>query len=443
MKITFIRPNMSDMRSADAMEPLVFAILAGLTPPDVETVLYDERLESIPYDEPTELVALTVETYNARRAYQIAAQFRRRGVPVVMGGYHPTFLPDEALQFADAVVIGDAERLWGQVVQDAQAGRLRRVYQQAGYPPLGGVRPDRTIFRGKRYAPAALVQYGRGCRFACEFCSIHAFYGFNLRQRPVAEVVAEIEALDRKHIFLVDDNIFVDVPKAKELFEALIPLKIRWSCQVSIDVAQDDALMKLLEKSGCTTAVIGFESLDEHNLAQMKKKWNLKHGDYATSVQKFRDHGVMIYGSFVFGYDHDTVDSFERCVEFAVRSNFYLANFNPLTPMPGAKLYERLRAEGRLIYERWWLAPAYTYGQAAFHPRGMTADQLTEGCFRARRQFNEYRSIFKRACDFKTNCRDPYRLGLHLASNVVSRKEILRKQGRRLGANMALEPVLA
>jgi radical SAM superfamily enzyme YgiQ (UPF0313 family) len=363
-------------------------------------------------------------------------------VPVIMGGYHPTFLPDEALQFADAVLIGDADGLWEQVVQDARAGRLRRVYRQPGYPALTGLKPDRRIFRDKRYAPAALVQYGRGCRFACEFCSIHAFYGSNLRQRPVAEVVAEIEATQRRHIFLVDDNIFVDVPKAKALFRALIPLKIRWSCQVSIDVAQDDELLKLMEQSGCTTAVIGFESLDEHNLAQMKKKWNLRHGDYATSAQKLRDHGIMIYGSFVFGYDYDTVDSFERSVEFAIRHNFYLANFNPLTPMPGAKLYERLRAEGRLIYERWWLAHDYTYGQATFHPRGMTAEQLTAGCFRARKQFNAYGSILKRALDFKTNCRDPYRLGLHMASNVISRREILKKQGRRLGENMILEPIL-
>lgn len=439
MKITFIRPNMTDMRSSDAMEPLVFAILAGLTPPEVETVLYDERLEAIPYDEPADLVALTVETYTARRAYQIAVQFRRRGVPVVMGGYHPTFLPDEALQYADAVVVGDAEQLWEQVVQDAQAGQLQWLYRQPDYPPLSGIKPDRRIFHGKRYAPAALVQYGRGCRFACEFCSIHAFYGFNLRQRPVGEVVAEIEALNRKHIFLVDDNIFVNVPQAKELFQALIPLNIRWSCQISIDVAQDDELMALLEKSGCTTAVIGFESLNERNLAQMKKKWNLKHGDYATSVQKFQDRGIMIYGSFVFGYDHDTIDSFDLSVEFALRSKFYLANFNPLTPMPGAKLYDRLQAERRLLYDRWWLAPDYRYGQATFHPRGMTADELTAGCFRARRQFNEYTSIFKRAFDFKANARDPYRLGLHLASNIVSRREIVKKQGQPLGEKMALE----
>jgi radical SAM superfamily enzyme YgiQ (UPF0313 family) len=439
MKITFIRPNMSDMRSADAMEPLVFAILAGLTPAGVEMVLFDERLATIPFDEPTDLVAITVETYTARRAYQIAQQFRRRGVPVVMGGYHATFLPDEALQYADAVVVGDAEQLWPQLVADAQSGTLRRIYRQASQPPLAGLKPDRRIFGGKRYAPAALVQYGRGCRFACEFCSIHAFYGFDLRQRPVPEVVAEIERLERKHIFLVDDNIFVNGAKARELFRALIPLKIRWSCQVSLDIARDDELMTLLEQSGCTTAVIGFESLDEHNLAQMKKKWNLKHGDYASLVQTFRQHGVMIYGSFVFGYDHDTVDSFEISLEFALRSKFYLGNFNPLTPMPGAKLYDRLRTEGRLIYDRWWLDPAYSYGQATFHPRGMTAAELTDGCFRTRRRFNDYSSIVKRALDFKTNCRDPYRLGLHLASNIVSRREILKKQGRRLGAALPLE----
>jgi radical SAM superfamily enzyme YgiQ (UPF0313 family) len=436
MKITFIRPNMLPVRSPDAMEPLVFAILAGLTPPHVETVLYDDRLEPIPFDEPTDLAALTVETYTARRAYAIARQYRLRGVPVVMGGYHPTFLPEEALQHADAVVVGDAEETWPQVVRDAAAGRLQRVYRQNSFPPLDGLRPDRSIYARKRYAPAALVQFGRGCRYACEFCSIHAFYGKNLRQRPVHEVVAEIEATGRKHIFLVDDNIFVDVPKAKELFRALIPLKIRWSCQVSIDVAADRELMRLLEQSGCTTAVVGFESLDEQNLRQMKKRWNLKHGDYATSVQVLQDHGVMIYGTFVFGYDEDTPASFDRTLEFALRAKFYLANFNPLTPMPGAALYDRLAQEGRLLYDRWWLDPAYRYGGATFRPRGMSPEELTAGCYRARSGFNTYRSIAARALDRRTNSRDLYRLGLHLASNLVSRAMIHRKQGLALGGNL-------
>jgi radical SAM superfamily enzyme YgiQ (UPF0313 family) len=233
----------------------------------------------------------------------------------------------------------------------------------------------------------------------------------------------------------------VDVPKAEELFRALVPLKIRWSCQVSIDVASNDSLMRLLEKSGCTTAVVGFESLDDRNLRQMRKQWNVRHLDYETAVRKFHDRGIMIYASFVFGYDHDTVESFDRCIEFALRSKFYLANFNPLTPMPGAALYERLLAEHRLIHERWWLSPDYRYGQATFHPRGMMADELTEGCFRARREFNRCSSIVSRALDFGANCRDVYRLGLFAASNIVSRREIYRKQGKPLGDGLPLETV--
>lgn len=438
MKITFIRPNLYEKRSGDAMEPLAFAILKSLTPPGVEVAFYDERLEPLPYDEPTDLVAMTVETYTARRAYQIANQFRARGVRVVMGGYHPTFLPDEALRFADAVVMGDAEGVWPQVVQDARRGRLQPRYQHDGFAPIATT-PDRSIFAGKRYAPVAMIQYGRGCRYNCEFCSIRAFYGSNLRQRPVADVVAEIERAGRRHVFLVDDNIFVDVAKAKELFTALIPLRIRWSCQVSIDVARDPELMRLLEKSGCTTAVVGFESLSAKNLHQMKKDWNLRGNDYPTAIRILQDAGIMIYGTFVFGYDEDTRDSFERTVDFAIEHRFYLANFNPLTPTPRARLYDRLQSEGRLLYERWWLDPAYRYGGATFHPRGMSAAELTEGCYRARAQFNAYSSIAKRVFAPKTNLRSPYRFGLYLASNLISHREIHAKQGQALGGPAALE----
>ena len=172
MKVTFVRPNLFEERSSDAMHPLCFAILKSLTPSDVETKLYDERLEAIAFDDPTDLVAMTVETYTARRSYQIASEFRRRGVPVVMGGYHPTFLPDEALQYADSVVTGDAEGVWQQVVEDARRGKLQPLYSRDGFAPLGGTQPDHRIFEGKRYAPISLVQYGRGCRFNCNFCSM-------------------------------------------------------------------------------------------------------------------------------------------------------------------------------------------------------------------------------------------------------------------------------
>ena len=442
MRITFVRPSIGGRRASDAMEPLAFAILAGLTPPDVELALYDERLEPVPVDEPADLVALTVETYTARRAYQLATAYRRRGVPVVLGGYHPSFLPDEALQHADTVVIGDAEGLWEAVVRDARAGRLQRVYRQGTPPPLAGLRLDRGIFRGKRYTRVAPVQYGRGCRFACDFCSIHAFYGTSLRQRPVGEVAEEIASLGRRFVLLVDDNLFVDVPKAAELFRALIPLDVRWGCQVSIDLARNPGLLDLMARSGCIAALVGFESLDERNLRQMRKRWNVKWADYATAIGEFRERGIMLYGSFIFGYDHDTPDTFARTVEFALRARFFLVNFSPLTPTPGTRLYDRLHAEGRLTHDRWWLDPDYRYGQATFVPRGMTAEELTAGCARARREFYRASSIARRALDRRANARDLARLGIYLGGNLLSRRELGRKLGQPLGAEAPAEPLL-
>jgi len=432
VKITFIRPNLRACRSRDAMQPLCFAVLKRLTPPDVETVLYDERLEDIPTDEPTDLVAMTVETYTARRAYQIAGAYRRRGVRVVMGGYHPTFLPRECLGYADAVVQGDAEGLWEQVVADARANRLRPIYRRDGFAPLGGVTPDRSIFAGKRYVPVTLVQYGRGCRFNCDFCSIRAFYGSSVRQRPIPEICDEIARSGARLVFFVDDNIFVDTQKANELFEALIPLRINWFCQCSLDVARDRALVKLMQRSGCSSALFGFESLDSGNLSQMKKGWNLKFQDYETAIRIVQDAGMMIYGTFVFGYDRDTAESFQRTVDFAIRHRFYLANFNPLTPTPGAPLYDRLKREERLIHDPWWLDARFRYGHATFHPRGMTADQLTEGCYRSRTAFNTAGSILHRMWDSRT-LRSPRRLTQYVLSNLISRVEIHHKQGLPLG----------
>lgn len=441
MKIAFVVPNMFETRAFDAIEPLVFSILAARTPDDIETVFWDERKEDVPLDGDISLLAITVETHTARRAYQIAREYRALGVPVVMGGHHPTFLPDEALQYCDAVVIGDAEGTWEELIRDFRAGELKSKYSQPDIMSLAGLKLDRSIFKGKGYAPASVVQYGRGCKFTCEFCSIRAFYGKGLRQRPVADVVAEIEALDNRHVFFVDDNIFVDRDKAKELLRALAPLNMTWSCQVSIDIAQDRELVDLLEKSGCSGALVGFESLNPINLRQMKKVWGIKRQDYETSIKILQDAGVMIYGSFVFGYDADTPDSFGETVEFAVRNKFFLGNFAALMPTPGARLYDRLREENRLLHDKWWLDPNFRYGDATFVPRGMTPDQLTEGCHWARTQFTTYGSIFHRLWDRRTNLRSLHRAGFYLAANVVFRRELRGKHGQSLGSEMPLVPV--
>jgi radical SAM superfamily enzyme YgiQ (UPF0313 family) len=295
------------------------------------------------------------------------------------------------------------------------------------------------VFAGKPYAPITLVQYGRGCRFNCDFCSIHAFYGTTLRQRSVGEVCAEIERAGRRLVFFVDDNLFVDVPRARELFHALIPLGIRWCCQTSIDIARDPELVGLMARSGCSMALFGFESLHRDNLQQMRKGWNVKWQSYERSIKVVHDAGIMIYGTFVHGYDHDTPRSFDDAVEFAIRHQFCLANFNPLTPTPRAPLYDRLAGEGRLIYDRWWLDPRFRYGHATFHPRGMTATELTEGCWRARRAFNTATATTRRFLAPRTTLSSARHALAFLIVNAVSRREIHSKQERPLGGPEPLE----
>jgi radical SAM superfamily enzyme YgiQ (UPF0313 family) len=387
-----------------------------------------------------DLIAMTVETHTALRAYQLAADFHRRGIPVVMGGHHPTLLPEEALRHADAVVVGDAEGVWPELLADFRAGRLRRLYRSAGGAGAVSVAPDRSIFAGKPYLRIGLVQHGRGCPYACDFCSVSAFYGGRLKHRPAGQVAAEIAQLGQRNLFLVDDNLLADPCRTEELLRALVPLRVRWTCQVSLEVAADEGVLDLLAKSGCTVALIGFESLDRRNLEQMGKGVNIAGGDYAAAVERFRQRGIMVYGTFLFGYDHDTPAAIEAALEFAIRNRLCLANFNPLTPFPGTPLFERLQGEGRLLHDRWWLDPDYRYGQALFRPRGMTAEALEAGCFRARREFHRVASILRRGADRRANGRNPAALALFLAANLVSRREILRKQGSPL-AGALLQPL--
>jgi radical SAM superfamily enzyme YgiQ (UPF0313 family) len=431
--ITFLRPNLGEGFSADAMTPLVFAILKARTPPEIATTMIDERVEPLRMV-PTDLVAMTVETFTARRAYELAGRYRREGVPVVMGGHHPSMVPEESLAHADAVVIGDAEGAWEQVVADAAAGRLQRLYRSK--PGEGGAPAyDRSIFSGRRYAPISLVQAGRGCRFACDFCSIHAFYGTYRAQRDPADIVAEMRTLPRRRlVFFVDDNLYWRRDVFVALMRALIPLKMRWCCQITIDIARDDELLDLMAAAGCALALIGFESLDRDSLKQMRKNWNGVAGSYDDVIGRFHARGIMLYGTFVFGYDADTPASFDRAADFAREQSLCIANFNPLTPMPGTGLYDRLRAEGRMVRDTWWLDPSYRYGDAIFQPRGMSTGELSEGPMRARRAFYGWRSIAERAMRGAPMWRDPYKIGTMLLANWISRREIVRKQGRPLAA---------
>jgi radical SAM superfamily enzyme YgiQ (UPF0313 family) len=416
------------------MQPLAFAVLAGVTPPWVELEFWDERLEPIPATLDCQVVALTIETYTAYRAYQLARRFRDQGIKVVAGGYHPTFLPEEAGQFVDTVVCGDAESLWPEILRDARRGELKPRYQAPPNLSMARLRYDRSIFRGKRYGLVRPLQFSRGCRFACDFCSIHAFYGRSLTCRPVEEVLAEVDSLDSRWVFMVDDNLFVSRTETLKLLDALRGTRMRWGCQISIDVAADQQLLQALAEAGCVAVLIGFESLDPQNLGLMKKKWNDRH-PFKEAIVRFHDHGLMVYGSFIFGYDHDGPDVFARTLDFALSSKLFLVNFSALTPTPATGLYRRMEREKLLLFPRWWLDPGYSYGEAVYQPARMTPSRLTEGCLWAREQFFACGHIARRVLAPAPGCASIKHRFVALVGNLISRHALGQKLSRSLGGD--------
>ncbi len=407
MRLTLIHPCIG-RRAGDRsyvrtwqMESLPAATLAGLTPKDIEVRFYDDRMETIPFDEPTDLVAISVETYTAKRAYQIASEYRRRKVPVVMGGFHPSLCPEEVAKHAEAVVVGEAEESWPLLLDDFRHGKLEKFYQSTGRPSLERVKPDRSIFRGKRYLPVGLVEAGRGCHFKCDFCAVQTVFHSSQTRRPVDAILSELAAVKdtKKLIFFVDDNITSNLAQAKEFFRALIPLKLRWVSQASINAAHDEEFLDLLVRSGCQGVLIGFESLNPANLSSMNKSFNTARGGFTKALENLRRHRIRIYGTFVFGYDGDTPESFTPTVEFARDHGFYIAAFNHLTPFPGTPLYQRLKDEGRLLYDAWWLDERYSYNRIPFQPRGIDPEELRRRCLEARRSFYSWPSILRRGVD--------------------------------------------
>jgi radical SAM superfamily enzyme YgiQ (UPF0313 family) len=438
MKLTIVHPCVGRrvgekyIRSWQ-MEPLAPAVLAGLTPPGVEISFHDDRMEGIPYDEPADLVAISVETYTARRAYQIASEYRNRGVPVVMGGFHATLVPEEVSDYAESILIGEAETLWPEVIEDFRDGRLRRVYRRAGRPSLDGLKLDRSIFSGKRYLPIGLVEAGRGCQFRCEFCAIQSYFQSTQTRRPAREIVDEVRRLNKKLIFFVDDNITSNMEEAKEFFRALIPLNIRWVSQASINAAHDEEFLRLIKASGCQGLLIGFESLNPQNLKRMNKGFNQMKGGYEVALANLRRHGIRLYVTFILGYDDDGVDTFEETLQFAMKHRFYMVAFNHLTPFPGTPLYRRLENEGRLTYDRWWLDPEYRYGMVPFEPRGMTAEDVRLRCIEARARFYSYPSMLKRSLDLEVNASDFFMWRNFFVINAMMRREVMQRKELPMG----------
>lgn len=449
MRLTFVLPAIGKKPGKKyigtwKMEPLTFAVLKSLTPERFAVRFFDDRLEQVDASVPTDAVLISVETYTARRSYALARRFREQGAQVILGGYHASLMPEEAGLHADAVVVGNAEAIFPELLEDLAGNRLQPRYQApAGF---GRVPPDLSLYGNRRYLPVSLVETGRGCPQACEFCAISACYRSRYHPREVGEILRDLEASRYRRFFLVDDNLCADREHALELFRRMEPLGLQWAGQGTLAMGQDPELLQAMKRSGCEILLVGFESLNQANLRQMGKSVNLQLSDRDQMVRNLHAAGLNLYGTFVFGYDADDLGTVREALDFAVRHGLYTAAFNHLLPFPGTRLHERLLREGRLgtrsrfptgplDSQAWWLDGSYRYGEVPFKPRGIEGSALARACRDARKQFNSPRNLIRRgALALKRGSLVAW--PLFWAMNLPLGREVDQKMDVPLGENL-------
>ena len=429
-------------------KPLGLLVVAGLTPPDWEVTLIDENLSRPDYGclPKPDLVGITAFTAQAPRAYEVAGIYRAMGVPVVMGGIHATFCRDEALQHADAVVTGEAETVWGQVLADARDHALRKVYE-GGISAMDVIPPARhDLLQGRYYFGS--VQTTRGCPLNCTFCSVTAFNGGTFRHRPVADVIGELRLIREKVILFVDDNLIGTredhLAYSKDLFRAMIRegLTRPWICQATINFADDEELLGLAARAGCQGVFIGFESPTAEGLMAVGKKFNLQKGrDFRASVRRIQRHGMCVVGSFIIGIDTDRRGIGEAVACAAKEYGIDAANVLILTPLPGTKLYDQMEREGRIRsneYPQDWKYYTLTYPVANY--KHLTWAEVVEEVSRFNDRFYSYPQILRRMLRLARNTRSLRTLLVVLVANLSYRSNHLLD--RRVYASRPQLPAL-
>ena len=366
-------------------------ILASLTPNDVAITVVDEEIREIDFSLEFDLVGISCMTATANRSYQLADRYRQKGSKVVLGGIHPTILPEEAIQHADAVVIGEAEGCWVEVINDCRKNKLQKFYRVpvpdlSKYPyPRRDFNIDKTLFNC-----VGLVTT-RGCPYACEFCSVTDFYGGKIRHRPISMVVEDIRQSGSKTFLILDDNVTGHPEYSKQLFEAMIPLGIKWVGQSSISLAKDKDMLKLCRQSGCAALFFGVESVSPASLVGMKK--SLKSiEETEEAIKIIQGNGIAFHPSIILGFDTDTKAIFDDTLEFLARTKLPTMALHVLTPYPGTRLYQRFNDQGRIISHDW---SHYDHHTVVFQPKNMTPQELAEGQRYVQSEFYSFSSILR------------------------------------------------
>jgi radical SAM superfamily enzyme YgiQ (UPF0313 family) len=396
-------------------KPLSLMVLAGLTPREWEISIVDENLGAQDYQAlpKPDLVGITAFTSQANRAYEVAGRFRRLGVPVIMGGIHATMCLDEAMEHVDSVVTGEAERVWPQVLEDARHGNLKRRYD-GGLAEIGDVPLARHDLLPARYAFGA-IQTTRGCPLNCSFCSVTAFNGTHYRQRPIPDVVREFQLVREKRILVVDDNLIgtsaSHIARAKDLFRALAQANLRkvWVAQATINFADDEELLVLAAKAGCRGVFIGFESPSPEGLQELGKKFNLlKSRDFRASVRRIQRHNILVVGSFIVGLDIDKPGIGKRIAEVADQYGVDSLNALFLTPLPGTRLWDQMRAENRIALDAFpedWKYFTLTYPVARY--KCLSLNDIIQEMVSCNQSFYSMPRILRRLCANLWQRREP------------------------------------
>jgi len=434
MKILLVNPahkgNLHSNIKVLAIPPLSLAMIARYTPEQYEVAIVDEAVEDLDFNAPADLVGITCMTPLAPRAYEIAGRFRERGIKVVMGGIHASYVTEEALRYVDAVVVGEGEDLWPQVLRDYEKGTLQKVYRVKEQPDIEHLpAPRRDLLRDKYFVET--VQTGRGCPINCNFCSVTAFNGARYRLRSTDSVMNEINAIKSKRIFIVDDNIvgagMKYIRRAKELFDRLQGSGKEWGAQTCLNIVEHEDLMKSAARSGCKALLIGFESLDPETLEAMHKPVNLRPAtrNFSDAIKKIHDQGIAIVGCFIFGTDTQDRDVFKRTVDFVLENKIDAVQMTLQTPLPGTALYRQMVAEKRLLltnYPNDWRH--YTILEPVFRMKNMTPREAYEGLLNSYEVVSSFRTSVKRGLQTFMNTRSLFSTGISFSWNYQAYKTI-------------------